>query len=77
MISDSSLRAHFVSGESGPQESDALDARVANESGLAVKTIKNARTKLKDEGLIRVQPDKDQYGEIVRWKVSRTLAARP
>lgn len=63
--------------DEGPQESDALDARVANESGLAVKTIKNARTKLKDEGLIRVQPDKGQYGEIVRWKVSRTLAARP
>lgn len=62
--------------QDGPQESDALDARVARDTGLAVKTIKNARTKLKDEGLIRVHPDKDENGAILRWKVSRTLAAR-
>ena len=60
----------------GPQESDELDARIARETGLAVKTVKNLRTKLKDDGLIRVFPEKDEHGEIARWKVSRTLAAR-
>ena len=62
--------------EEGAQESDALDSRLTQETGLAVKTIKNARTKLKDEGLIRVFPDKDKNGEIVRWNVTRTLAPR-
>jgi AAA domain len=60
----------------GPQESDALDARVAAETGLAVGTLRNIRTKLKNEGLIRVHPDKDEHGEIICWKVSRTLAVR-
>ena len=62
--------------DEGAQESDALDSRVTQETGLAVKTIKNARTKLKDEGLIRVFPDKDENGEIVRWNVTRTLARK-
>ena len=62
--------------EEGAQESDALDARAAAETGLSAKTIKNLRTKLKDEGLIRVLPSKDEHGEIVRWKVSRTQAVR-
>lgn len=61
----------------GDQESDAFDARVARETGLAVKTIKNARTKLsKVDGLIRNYPEKDEFGEIVRWLVGRTQAAR-
>ncbi len=61
----------------GLQESDALDARVAQETGTAVKTVKNARTKLKDDGLIRVYPEKDETGAIKRWRVSRTRAPRP
>jgi hypothetical protein len=61
----------------GAQESDGLDARVARETRLAVKTVKNARTALKDEALIRNYPDKDEAGTITRWKVSRTLAPRP
>jgi hypothetical protein len=65
-----------VLDDEGDQESDALDARVARETGLAAKTIKNLRTKLKDEGLIRHIPEKDENGEIVRWKVTRTLAPR-
>lgn len=60
----------------GEQESDALDARVARETGLAVTTIKNSRTALKDQGLVKVFPDKDEYGAIVRWRVSRTGAPR-
>ena len=59
-----------------PQESDALDARVANETGLAAQSIKNIRTKLKNDGLIRSFPDKDEHGAISRWRVSRTLAPR-
>jgi Mn-dependent DtxR family transcriptional regulator len=61
----------------GPQESDALDARIARETGLAAGTVRNARTKLKNDGLIHVHPDKDEQGGILRWKVSRTLAERP
>ena len=61
----------------GGQESDTLDARVAQETGLAAKTVKNARTKLKDDGLVNVQPDKDEQGTILRWRVTRTGAPRP
>ena len=59
------------------QESDTLDARVAQATGLAAKTIKNLRTKLKNEGLIKVLPQKDTAGEILYWIVSRTQAPRP
>jgi hypothetical protein len=61
----------------GAQETDALDARMHRETGLAAKTIKNLRTKLKDEGLVRIYPDKDDTGAIERWNVARTLAERP
>lgn len=61
----------------GAQESDALDARIARETGLSAKTVKNLRTKLKNEGLIHVSPDKDGTGAIECWKVARTLAPRP
>ena len=60
----------------GAQESDELDARVARETGLAAKTVKNVRTKLKDAGLVKVLPDKDETGAIVRWRVHRTQAER-
>jgi hypothetical protein len=57
-------------------ESDALDARVAQETGLAAGTIRNVRMKLKDEGLLKVYPFKDEHGKIVRWLVARTAAPR-
>jgi hypothetical protein len=60
----------------GEQESDTLDARVAKETSLKATTVKNARTALKDEGLINVHPDRDEYGSIERWKVFRTGAPR-
>lgn len=63
--------------DEGTQESDALDARVANETGLAAKTVRNARADLKNQGLIKAHPDKDEDGEIERWRVSRTAAPRP
>jgi hypothetical protein len=62
--------------EEGWQESDALDARVARETGLAVKTIKNARTRLKDAGLIKNFPERDETNAIKRWIVGRTEAPR-
>jgi predicted transcriptional regulator len=61
----------------GEQESDALDARVACETGLAAKTVKNARSRLSKEGLLKPTPEKDEYGEIIRWLVFRTGAPRP
>jgi hypothetical protein len=65
----------ILEGE-GEQESDALDARVAKETGLAAKTVQNTRTKLHKDGLIKPRPDKDEYGEILCWKVYRTAALR-
>ena len=46
-------------------ESDTLDARVAAETGLASGTVRNIRSKLKDDA-----------GKVVRWCVSRTSAPR-
>jgi hypothetical protein len=60
----------------GEQESDGFDARVADETGLTAKTVRNLRGDLKNEGLIRSMPDKDEHGEIVCWKISRTAAPR-
>jgi hypothetical protein len=57
-------------------ESDALDAKVAAGSGLSAKTIKNLRGELKDQGLIRAVPEKDEHGEVQRWFVVRTNAPR-
>lgn len=61
----------------GEQESDALDARVAQATGVAAKTVKNQRVQLKNDGLIRNVPVKDETGAVTRWLVSRTAAARP
>ncbi len=58
-------------------ESDALDAQVAQETGLAAQTIKNIRTELRDAGLIKSRPEKDEGGQVNRWIVQRTHAPRP
>jgi Bifunctional DNA primase/polymerase, N-terminal/AAA domain len=60
----------------GEQESDTLDARVSRETGLAAQTIRNVRAALKNEGLIRALPEKDEMGTILRWMISRTAAPR-
>jgi DNA repair protein RadA/Sms len=60
----------------GEQESDALDARVARETGLAAKTVRNTRSELANEGLVKSHPEKDEYGAVLRWIVSRTQAPR-
>ena len=63
--------------QDGKQESDALDARIANETGLAARTVRNVRQRLRADGLITSTPDKDDLGTVTRWIVSRTLAPRP
>ena len=63
--------------EEGEQESDALDAHVARETGLSARTVRDARIALAKEGLVKAQPDKDEFGEVKRWKVHRTGAPRP
>jgi hypothetical protein len=60
----------------GEQESDSLDQRVAEETGLAPKTIKNNRVDLTREGLIKPAPEKDEHGAVLRWIVSRTQVPR-
>ena len=62
--------------EDGEQESDAFDARVARESGLTAKTVRNVRGELKNEGLVKAFPEKDESGVILRWLISRTQAPR-
>lgn len=59
--------AHFI---------DSLDARVAAETGLAAKTVKNLRSALSAEGLIRNRPEKNADGTVARWHVLRTSAPR-
>jgi hypothetical protein len=61
----------------GRIESDELDSRIARETGLAAQTIRNLRAGLKDEGLVRSLPEKDEMGTVKRWFVERTNAARP
>lgn len=62
--------------EKGDQNSDVLDAEVAGTVGLAVKTIRNVRTDLRNEGLIGIRAVKDEYGVVDHWLVFRTLEPR-
>lgn len=62
----------------GPQESDAFDARIADETGLNTKTVKNVRSQLSAEGLIKAHPlVKNEDGTVAKWGVGRTFAPRP
>ena len=62
----------------GEQESDTLDARVAAETGLTAKTVRNLRGELVKAGLIKSIPESDElFGAVARWKVARTAAPRP
>lgn len=55
-------------------ESDALDALVAEQTGLSVRTIQNQRGRLVSEGLIRSQQVRDKSGVVTGWVVERTNA---
>jgi hypothetical protein len=57
-------------------EADTLDAQIANETGLATRSIRNQRVQLKSDGLIRNLPEKDEHGTVTRWIVARTNAPR-
>lgn len=55
-------------------ESSVLDAAIAEKTGLAVKTLRNLRNEMKDAGLVKPVPQKDEDGEIQRWFVTLTEA---
>jgi AAA domain-containing protein len=55
-------------------ESDTLDARIVERCGVSAKTVKNLRSELKDAGLVKVFPDKDEHGKVLQWNVARTRA---
>jgi hypothetical protein len=59
-------------------ESDTLDAMVAKDVGCSVHTLRKLRTRLiKDEGLIRSVPHRNECGTAIEsWTVKRTLAPR-
>jgi hypothetical protein len=61
----------------GDQESDTLDAQVARETGLAARTVRNARNGLRNQGLVKAVPIKDEYGAVTHWLTVRTGAPRP
>ena len=60
----------------GEKESDELDTRVAEETGLKAQTIRNLRSEFSGAGLIRSHPERDETGSVKRWLVSRTNASR-
>jgi hypothetical protein len=70
------LLLDILEGE-GEQESDAPDARVAEAAGLTAKTVRNLRGALKNEGLVKTYPEKDETRAIERWMVTRSKAPRP
>jgi hypothetical protein len=60
----------------GDKESDGFDARIANETGITAKTVRNIRGQLSDAGLIGARPDKNDDGLVLQWQIYRTLAPR-
>ncbi len=55
-------------------ESDVLDAEIAKRTGLEAKTVRNIRSEMRKEGLVRAVPQKDEEGEVQRWFVTLTGA---
>jgi hypothetical protein len=53
-------------------ESDKLDADVAEQSGVSVKTVRNLRSQMAASDLLRPTPEKDEYGLVTAWIVSLT-----
>ncbi len=64
----------LLSESNGEMESDALDAATAEQTGLAVSTLRKVRTKLRDQGAIRFSPDKAEDGTVKSWRVKLTNA---
>jgi hypothetical protein len=61
----------------GEQESDTLTARIALETGLTAKTIRNVKADLSNAGLLVNFPLKDEMGSVSQWFVKRTHAPLP
>ncbi len=72
LAADIILRLLAESG--GEMESDALDAATAEQTGLAVSTLRKVRTMLRDKGAIRFTPEKDESGTVSKWRVKLTNA---
>ncbi len=62
--------------EQGEQEADDLDARIAAQTGLNARTVRNLRSELRTEGLVRAIPVRDEFGAISAWNVARSNAKR-
>jgi hypothetical protein len=57
--------------------SDDLDASVCDEIGLKTQSVRNLRSRLTADGLIRARSEYDASGfGVTRWLVSRTDAPR-
>lgn len=55
-------------------ESETLDAAIADKTGSSVRTIQRARMEMKEAGLVKAIPDKDEHGTVLRWFVALTTA---
>lgn len=58
----------------GVCESDMLDYEVSKITGLATRTLREVRTAMKDRGLTKVAPVKDESGTVLSWQISLTSA---
>jgi hypothetical protein len=59
-------------------ESNALtDQVMAAVNGITPVIIKKAKDWLKEKGLIKFFPDKDEDGKILQWNIKRTSVPRP
>jgi hypothetical protein len=65
-----------ITENEGEQESDTLDARVARETALSARTVKDVRLELNRAGLLKSVAEKDEFGAVERWMVCRTGAPR-
>jgi hypothetical protein len=63
--------------DEGEQLSDELDRRVAEKTGLAASTARDARNQLSRMGLVRSRTERTDGRDIKAWRVSRTRADRP
>jgi hypothetical protein len=59
-------------------ESDKLTQDAMEATGASFSTVRNAKTALKEEGLIRFVPSKDEgTGKVKQWRLKRTGLKRP
>jgi VirE N-terminal domain/AAA domain len=58
-------------------KSKALSEEIAAETGISASTIEEAKTWLKNKGLIRFNPERDEAGKVKSWQVLRTDVKRP